>query len=129
MSIEAFFQQYQQHYSQLDTAGVASMFTVPFTAIHHGDLSAWDDMAALTDTTAALLAWYRGQGFIGARHRLDGVQMLGDAAASALVAWTVERAGQPPWQYFTGYHLKKVRGDWKIYGIVQLDDMPDAAQA
>lgn len=125
MSLEAFFKQYQHSYSQLDTAGVTHHFTVPFTAIHHGDLACWPDMAALEATTASLLAWYRSQGFLSASHRLESVQAMGANAASAVVAWTVERSGQSAWHYHTGYHLKRVDGHWKIYGVVQYDTAPE----
>ncbi|WP_071117044.1 hypothetical protein [Chromobacterium sphagni] len=125
MSLETFFKQYQKSYSRLDVAGVTSRFTVPFTATHHGDLTCWPDMDELEATTASLLEWYRSQGFVHASHSLESVQLMGNDAASAVVAWTVERSGQPPWHYHTGYHLKRVAGQWKIYGVVQHDTAPE----
>ena len=102
---------------------VSAHFTVPFTAIHQGDLSSWEDMASLRDTTTALLAWYRSQGFLSASHQLDSVLNFGPDAASARVR-TVQRQHQPAWEYCTGYHLKRVDGKWKIYGLVQYQDAP-----
>ncbi|UTH73534.1 hypothetical protein [Chromobacterium sp. IIBBL 290-4] len=125
MSLEAFFKHYRDSYSQLDCPGVTAHFTVPFTAIHHGDLACWTDMDSLVDTTEALLAWYRGQGFQNASHVLESVQPMGAGAASAVVAWTVKRDNAPDWRYHTGYHLKQVQGHWKIYGIVQYDTAPE----
>lgn len=124
MNIEEFFNSYTVGYSQLDVPQVTAHFTVPFTAIHQGDLSSWDDMASLRDTTTALLEWYRGQGFISASHQLDSVLNYGEDAASARVRWTVQRQDQPAWEYCTGYHLKRVDGQWKIYGLVQYQDAP-----
>ncbi|AUH51274.1 hypothetical protein CXB49_10850 [Chromobacterium sp. ATCC 53434] len=126
MNLEAFFEQYRHSYSRLDVEGVTGHFTVPFTAIHHGDLACWQDMDSLCDTTASLLAWYRSQGFVSASHRLEDAMPMGRDVASAVVAWTVERTGQPPWCYRTGYHLKRVAGEWKIYGVVQYDTDADA---
>ncbi|POZ60385.1 hypothetical protein [Chromobacterium alticapitis] len=125
MSLEAFFKHYRDCYSQLDAAGVTGHFTVPFTAIHQGELSCWQDRDTLDDTTAALLEWYRSQGFSSASHRLLSVMPMGPSAAAAVVAWTVERQGRAPWSYHTGYHLKKVGGEWKIYGLVQYDTEPE----
>ncbi|AXE31761.1 hypothetical protein DK842_18780 [Chromobacterium phragmitis] len=125
MSLEAFFEQYRQSYSQLDVDAVMSRFTVPFTAIHHGDLACWTDALSLRATTSALLEWYRAQGFAEASLQLESVLPLGEDAACAAVAWTVARHGQPPWRYRTGYHLKKVNGEWKIYGLVQYDTAPE----
>ncbi|ATP28770.1 hypothetical protein CR207_10405 [Chromobacterium violaceum] len=125
MSLEAFFEQYRQSYSQLDVDAVMSRFTVPFTAIHHGDLASWQDMYSLRATTAALLEWYRSQGFAGAAHQVESVLPMGGDAACATLLWTVERHGRPPWRYRTGYHLKRVAGQWKIYGVVQYDTAPE----
>jgi hypothetical protein len=126
MSLEAFFKHYRNSYSRLDAAGMASHFTVPFTAIHQGELTGWQDMPSLLDTTAALLEWYRSQGFESASHRLVNVMAMGPGVATALVAWTVQRTqGRPPWRYHTGYHLKQVNGVWKIYGLVQYDTEPE----
>ncbi|QEL55195.1 hypothetical protein [Chromobacterium paludis] len=126
MSLEAFFKHYRDSYSQLDCAGVTGHFTVPFTAIHQGELTGWLDMPSLIDTTAALLQWYRSQGFVSASHQLESVTPLGAGAATAIVAWTVQRAdGRAPWRYHTGYHLKTVNGAWKIYGLVQYDTSPE----
>ena len=124
MNIEDFFNSYAIGYSQLDVPQVTAHFTVPFTAIHQGDLTSWDDMASLRDTTTALLEWYRSQGFISASHRLDSVLNFGDDAASVRVRWIVQRQNQPAWEYCTGYHLKRVDGEWKIYGLVQYQDAP-----
>ncbi|KMN81095.1 hypothetical protein HNO92_002992 [Chromobacterium alkanivorans] len=124
MNIEEFFNSYAVGYSQLDVPQVTAHFTVPFTAIHQGDLTSWEDMASLRDTTTALLEWYRSQGFASARHQLDSVLNFGEDAASARVRWIVQRQGQPAWEYCTGYHLKRVDGEWKIYGLVQYQDAP-----
>lgn len=124
MNIEEFFNSYAVGYSQLDVPQVTAHFTVPFTAIHQGDLTNWDDMASLRDTTTALLEWYRSQGFASARHQLDSVLNFGEDAASARVRWIVQRQDQPAWEYCTGYHLKRVDGEWKIYGLVQYQDAP-----
>ncbi|MEO2219619.1 nuclear transport factor 2 family protein [Chromobacterium vaccinii] len=125
MSLEAFFAQYREGYSQLDVDAVISHFTVPFTTIHHGDLACWQDMYSLRATTSALLEWYRAQGFAGATHQVEGVLPMDNDAACATLIWTVERNGQPPWRYRTGYHLKRTAGQWKIYGVVQYNTAPE----
>ncbi|NHR08030.1 hypothetical protein HA052_22835 [Chromobacterium haemolyticum] len=119
MSLQEFFHRYQAQFSALNTDGLVELFAVPFTAIFHGELTVWTDRDNLRETVACLLAWYRRQGFLSATHTLADVLPMGPDAATAVVEWTVSHSCTGLWRDQTGYHLQRVNGEWRVYGLIQ----------
>ncbi|MBV8680197.1 MAG: hypothetical protein JO338_07065 [Aquitalea sp.] len=124
MTLQQFFEQYSKAYSALDARAVSAMFTRPFTAVHHGQIATFgiDEEEALYQATLGILEYYRSQGVSSASCHVAEILPFGSDLASVKVRWTAMRHNAEPWLFTTGYHLKRERGEWRIYGLAQFEE-------
>ncbi|STQ91696.1 hypothetical protein EV682_12419 [Iodobacter fluviatilis] len=123
--LEAFFERYGEAYSALDANATSSMFALPFMTIHQGQGTVWETMDLLLPATASLLGWFEQQGFLNATYKIKDILQIDTHFATVNLIWSVTRLESDPWQYGTCYHLKRDADDWKIYGVVQFDAVPE----
>jgi hypothetical protein len=118
--LSEFFEQFGLAYSSLSVDAVSAMFVLPFSTNVQGDITNWTEFEPLRQTTQILFNWYYQQGFRSARYTVVDQVLVGSEHATMTLRWHVAREDLHYWVHETAYQLRRVDGDWKICGIMQI---------